>query len=211
MLTVIKRVTCAAAAVAFCIIMAGCGKTEMTAMEKVQKQLTEMECYKSDATIKRTSNRGEMTYDTTQYNNMTGEYRLEINGPEAMAGNYTVYDGNNVSQYNAKTNETVTLDVPEGQKGSQLFLCTFVKNYMQSEDVSVDTAATLDETKCTVLEAVIPDGNKYISTEKLWVDNETLIPLKLVIYDENGGERYEITYNNFEYNPKIDDSVFTVQ
>lgn len=210
MLTVIKRITCAAAAVAFCIIVAGCGKTEMSAMEKVQKQLTEMEGYKSDATIKRTSNKGEMTYETVQYNKITGEYRLEITGPEAMAGNYTVYDGTNICQYNAKTKDMVVLDVPEGQKGDQLFLCTFVKNYLQSEDVSVDTAS-LDESKCTILEAVIPEGNKYISTEKLWIDNDTLLPLKLVIYDQDGGERYVITYNNFEYNPKIEDTVFTVQ
>ena len=59
-----------------------------------------------------------------------------------------------------------------------------------------------------MLEAVVPGGNKYIATEKLWVDNETLMPLKFVIYDEQGNERYVITYNEFEYNPKIEDSVF---
>ena len=59
-----------------------------------------------------------------------------------------------------------------------------------------------------MLEAVIPGGNKYTATEKVWIDNETLKPLKFVIYDEDGKERYIITYNEFEYNPEIDDSVF---
>ena len=211
MLTVIRRIVCAAVALVVCVIISGCGGEKMTAMEKVQKMLTEYECSKTDATIQRFSNKGENTYETTQYSKITGEYRMEIKSPEAMNGNYTVFDGTSVKQYNAKTDETVSLDVPKMQKGSQLFISTFIKNYLMSENVSVETAASLDESVCTVLEAVIPEGNKYISTEKLWVDNKTLLPLKLVIYDENGGERYIITYNNFEYNPEIDSSVFSAK
>ena len=133
---------------------------------------------------------------------------MEITAPENMAGNYTVYDGNTISQYNAKTKETVNIDIPEGSNGDELFFCSFIRNYMQSEDVAVDTAVSLDESSCTVLEAVIPGRNKYTATEKVWIDNETLKPLKFVIYDEDGKERYIITYNEFEYNPEIDDSVF---
>ena len=79
---------------------------------------------------------------------------------------------------------------------------------MQSEDVSIDTAVSLDESSCTVLEAVIPGGNKYTATEKVWIDNETLKPLKFVIYDKEGNERYVMIYNDFEYNPEMDESVF---
>ena len=208
MLTLMKRIACAAAALCFCAVLASCGKTEMTAMEKVQKQISEMESYKCAATLTRISNKGEMTYETVQYNKSSGEYRLEITSPESMKGNFAVYDGTTISQYNAKTDETVTLDMPKGQNGDELFLCSFVRNYLQSEDVAVDTAVNLDESQCTMLEAVVPGGNKYIATEQLWVDNETLMPLKFVIYDEQGNERYVITYNEFEYNPKIEDSVF---
>lgn len=42
----------------------------------------------------------------------------------------------------------------------------------------------------------------------MWIDNETLKPLKFVIYDADGNERYIITYNEFEYDPEMDDSVF---
>ena len=82
---------------------------------------------------------------------------------------------------------------------------------MQSEDVAVDTSVSLDENRCTVLEAIIPGGNKYISTEKVWIDNDTLKPLKFIIYDQDGNERYIIIYNEFEYNPEIDNSVFKAQ
>ncbi len=208
MLTIIKRTVCTATAVCLCVILSSCGRTQMSAMESIQKQLSEMEGYACVATLTRISNKGENTYETKQYNKTTGEYRMEITAPENMAGNYTVFDGTTVSQYNAKTDETVTLELPKEQNGDELFFCSFVRNYLRSEDVSVDTAVSLDESACTVLEAVIPGGNRYVSTEKVWIDNETLKPLKLVIYDEGGKERYVIIYNEFEYNPEMDDSVF---
>ena len=180
-------------------------------MEKVQKQLSDMDGYKCTATLTRISNKGETTYETLQYNKTSGEYRMEITAPEAMAGNFTVYDGNSVYQHNAKTGETVAIDVKNGQNGDELFFCSFVRNYMQSEDVAVDTSVSLDENRCTVLEAIIPGGNKYISTEKVWIDNDTLKPLKFIIYDQDGNERYIIIYNEFEYNPEIDNSVFKAQ
>ena len=92
MLTVIRRIVCAAVALVVCVIISGCGGEKMTAMEKVQKMLTEYECSKTDATIQRFSNKGENTYETTQYSKITGEYRMEIKSPEAMNGNYTVFD-----------------------------------------------------------------------------------------------------------------------
>lgn len=60
------------------------------------------------------------------------------------------------------------------------------------------------------MEAVIPGDNKFTATEKLWIDNETLNPVKLVIYDSNGGEKYVIEYNDFQYDPQFEDPIFSV-
>ena len=42
MLKTVRRIACAVAALCFCAIVTSCGKEEMTAMEKVQKQLSDM-------------------------------------------------------------------------------------------------------------------------------------------------------------------------
>jgi len=84
-----------------------------------------------------------------------------------------------------------------------------MKNYMQSEGVTVETAA-IGESHCTVLEAIIPGNIENLATEKLWVDNETLTPLCFTIYDKDGKERYIIEYTDFTYNPKFDDNLFTI-
>ena len=63
----------------------------------------------------------------------------------------------------------------------------------------------------SVLEAKISGGNKYFDSEKLWINNETKSPEKLVIYDIEGKERVLVTYEDFVYNPKIEDSKFNIE
>ena len=190
MLNALKRTAFAMIAAAAAFSLSSCAEADLTVMERIQNRLSETESCWCAATLTRISNKGENTYETEQYNKTTGEYRMEITAPENMAGNYTVFDGEKIFQHNARTGET------------------FIRNYMNSEDVAVDTSVSLDESRCTVLEAVIPGGNRYTATEKMWIDNETLKPLKFVIYDADGNERYIITYNEFEYDPEMDDSVF---
>lgn len=185
-------------------------KDTMSTMEKIQKSLNEMQNYECTATLTRISNKGENTYETKQYYKSTGEYKMELLSPENVAGNYTIFDGKTICQYNPRVNGKVIIDVPESQQRNQLFLGAFIKNYMQSEDVSIETAK-FDEGKCTILEAVIPGENKYLATEKLWVDNESLKPKQLIIYDKENKERYIVLYNEFDYNVSLDENIFKIE
>ncbi len=206
-----KKAICALCIACLSIAFVGCNKTieEATEMEKIQKQLNEMETYQCSATMERFSNKGSNTYETKQYFKATGEYRLELTAPEAVAGNYTIFDGQKICQYNPRVSEKIIKEVPENKQRNELFLGQFMKNYMQSEGVSVEAAA-LDESRCTVLEAVIPGGNEYTATEKLWVDNETLKPVQFVIYDTKGNETYHLNYHTFDYNVELEDSLFKI-
>lgn len=191
--------------------IAACSRQEpMTELESIQKQLAEMEGYTCTATLTRTNDRGEQTYETKQYYKSTGEYRLELLGPENVAGNYTVFDGERICQYNPKLDSSIIKDIPASQHRNELFLGQFIANYMQSEGVSVETAA-LDESRCIVLEAVIPGQDSGLSTEKLWVDRESLLPVRFVIYDTAEKERYRMDFSSFEYNPRFDDALFTIE
>lgn len=206
-----KKAICALCVACLSIAFVGCNKSmeEATEMEKIQKQLNEMETYQCTATMERFSNKGSNTYETKQYFKSTGEYRLEFTAPEAVAGNYTIFDGQKICQYNPHISEKIVKEVPENKQRNELFLGQFMKNYMQSEGVSVDAAA-LEESHCTVLEAIIPGGNEYTATEKLWVDNETLKPVQFIIYDTKGNETYHFNYHTFDYNVELEDSLFKI-
>lgn len=191
--------------------IAACSREEpLSELESIQKQLAEMEGYTCTATLTRTNERGEQTYETKQYCKSTGEYRLELTAPENVAGNYTVFDGERICQYNPRLDSSITRDIPESQHRNELFLSQFIQNYMQSEGVSVETAA-LDESRCIVLEAIIPGNDAALASEKLWVDRESLLPVRFVIYDAEGEERYSMGYSSFEFDPQFDDALFTIE
>jgi outer membrane lipoprotein-sorting protein len=190
---------------------ASCRKEEpLTELEAIQKQLAEMDGYTCTATLTRTSNKGERTYETIQYYKSTGEYRLELTAPPAVAGNYTVFDGERSCQYNPRLDSSIIKDAPESRHRNELFLGQFLKNYMQSEGVDV-AAAALDESRCILLEAVIPGNDTALAAETLWVDRETLLPVRFVLFDANGQERYRMDYHTFQFNPQFDESLFTIQ
>lgn len=191
--------------------IAACSREEpLSELESIQKHLAEMEGYTCTATLTRTNDRGEQTYETKQYCKSTGEYRLELTAPENVAGNYTVFDGERICQYNPRLDSSIIRDIPESQHRNELFLSQFIQNYMQSEGVSVETAA-LDESRCIVLEAIIPGNDAALASEKLWVDRESLLPVRFVIYDAEGEERYSMDYSSFEFDPQFDDALFTIE
>ena len=196
-----------------CLVLsiAACHREQpLTELESIQKQLAEMEGYACTATLTRCIGQEEKTYETKQYYKSTGEYRLELTAPESVAGNYTVFDGSRICQYNPKLESSIIKNVPESQQRNELFLGQFIKNYMQSEGVSVETAA-LDESKCVVLEAIIPGNDPVIASEKLWVDRETLLPVRFVLYGADGAEKYKMDYSSFTFNPQFDQGLFTIE
>lgn len=191
--------------------VAACSRQEpMTELESIQKQLAEMEGYTCTAALTRTNDRGTQTYETKQYYKSTGEYRLELTAPEHVAGNYTIFDGERICQYNPRLDSSIVKNIPESQHRNELFLGQFISNYMQSEGVSVETAA-LDESRCIVLEAIIPGNDSDLSSEKLWVDRETLLPIRFIIYNTEGKERYHMDYTSFTFDPQFDDSLFRIE
>jgi outer membrane lipoprotein-sorting protein len=182
---------------------------EQNAYERIQQTLTGLTSYRCMATVEYKANKGSNSYETVQHGRITGEYRIEVVAPEKVAGSVTCSDGSKIYQFSTQVNGRVSLLAKETQERSEIFLTSFIKNYMRSQEVSV-SVANLGEGKCTVLEAVIPGGHPYLSSEKLWMDNETFKPVQLIIYDPEGKERIVVTYSTVEYNVELDDALFTV-
>ncbi len=197
-------------------ILSGCNRTQVsqvtepakpTAYELIQKYLIGMSSYQSEATVEYISNKTRNSYETLQQCRITGEYRVEVLAPERAAGNVTLSDGSLICQFNKRLGSKVAVGSKETKDRSEIFVTSFVKNYVNSEEVSV-SVGSFGKGRCTVLEAVIPGDHPYLATEKLWVDNETMKPVKLIVYDPDGGERIVVTYKTFEYNVELEDTLF---
>ncbi|MCL2199011.1 MAG: hypothetical protein FWB80_08825 [Defluviitaleaceae bacterium] len=199
-------------------VLAACGGTDMrgpadaeevSAFERVQRMLMELETYRAIATVEYRSNKGVNTYETIQHARISGEYRVEVTAPEHVAGSVTTSDNAQIFQFNSRVNGSVNILVQETQERSEIFLTSFIKNYLQSDEISV-SVSDMDEGVRTVLEANVPGDHPYLSTSRLWVDNESLVPVKLVIFDSDGTERIVVTYHVFEKNVPLLDALFTL-
>ena len=182
---------------------------EISAFEQVQRMLIELQDFRAIATVEYHSNKGTNTYETVQQARITGEYRVEVTGPPHVAGSTTASDGRQIVQFNSRVEGRVSVMQQESPERSEIFLTSFIRNYLQSAEVSV-SVSDMDEGIRTVLEATVPGSHPYLATQRLWVDNDTLLPVKLIIFDPDGAERVVVTYHVFEYNVDLDDALFSL-
>jgi len=183
---------------------------ELSAFEKITRMLADLHSYRAIATVEYRSNKGTNTYETVQHARITGEYRIEVTGPEHVAGAVTVNDNHTITQFNARVAGRVSVPVEETPERSEVFLTSFIRNYFGSREVSSIMVADMEGGVCTVLEAVVPGNHPYLALARLWVDNATLTPVKLVIFDPDGAERITVTYRAFEMNVVLDDAIFSM-
>ncbi len=191
------------------LMMTGCAKGS-NAYPTIQDKLVAMTSYSTDCKLTYISNKGETVYETTQIVSSDGRYRIETTKPDEYKNNIVMYDGKMVWQYNPNLESNkISVNPPDKAARSEILIFSFLENYVKSKDVGVETAS-LDESRCTVLEAEIAGGNKLISTEKLWVDNESQNPVQLVIYDDENNERIVAEFSNFVYNCDLEDDDFVI-
>jgi len=184
-------------------------RVDATAFERIHRQLLSMESFTAQATVTFISNNSTHTYETIQHGLITGEYRIEVTAPANVAGNTTVFDGTTISQFNPRVDGRISQTTTEAPERLEILLTSFIRNFVNSQEVSV-SAAAMDESIATVLETQIPGNHPYMATERLWVNNDTLLPSQLIIFDANGGERIIVIFNSFEYNVPIEDGMFQV-
>ncbi len=180
-----------------------------TNYQNVTKMLLGLETYAMSGTVTYISNNESNTYKMLQYGKIDGTYRIEM--LEADGSKLTtIYDTKTIFQYNNQMKDVINITTNENSERSELFITKFIKNYETSNNVSV-LVSTLNNSPCTVLEATIPGNNHYFASEKLFVDNSTLLPKKLVVYDENNLERIVVEYEQFVINPTLDEEIFAVK
>jgi len=177
---------------------------------KIQDKLVNMEGYACLANVTHISNDATSVYETKQVYQMDGQYRMEVIKPEHVAGLTTVFNGEKIMQYNAKLDQSHMSELIPNDFRNQLFLGTFVKNYLQSEDVCIEVQSK-QAGITTVLEAVIPGGNKHMCMQRVWIDQKTYQPIRMAVLNEEDKETVVIEFLEFTYNPKINESIFSVK
>ncbi len=196
---------------AISLLLALCGcSPKAKGYANVQDKLMKMQSYKADIEITYLSNAEESVYKAIQTASNDGKYKMVTYYPDNFKDNSILFDGKMIWQYNPNVEQKISVNSQDKPERSQLVLFSFMENYVKSKDTSVATAKA-EGSACTVLEADIQGAGKYITKEKLWIDNEQMIPKKLVIYDSEDRERITVIFNSFEYNCKLEENEFVPQ
>ena len=180
-----------------------------SSFEKIHERLVGLQTYRAEVTVEYISNRGSNIYETVQHASIDGRYRIEIIGPENVAGNVTAFDGQTVAQANPRVSGRVAMSVRENPERSEIFLTSFIRNYLGSKNVSI-SVGSFGSGNFTVMETVVPGNHPYLASQRLWVDNSTLDPARLVIFDREGAERVIVNFKSFEYNVDLDEGIFSL-
>jgi outer membrane lipoprotein-sorting protein len=119
-----------------------------------------------------------------------------------------VYDGNIEWLYDPETNVVQKIIVPEEYQFEIDYFKLF-NDTLSEYDISVSGNDTIDGRTAYLLEAKPKEGREesvLIDEVKIWVDEETWIPIKYEIYQ--GMQRTEIEIQNLKINTGIPDNEF---
>lgn len=195
----------------FIFMLVGCSKEKNNEdYVSIQDMLINMDSYSANVNVTYYSNKGENSYSISQDAKNDGKYYIKTNAPEHLKGNILLYDGKLLWQYNPSLDKKISIGEKDKMARKELCIFSFLENHLKSKDIALETS-NIDDNIYTILEAKIPGDDKYFSTEKLYINNKTKAPEKLIIYDKEGKERVIAQYDSFVYNPKLEDSKFDIE
>ncbi len=182
--------------------------SDMNCYEKIHAYYNKMERYSATVSLTVLSNKTENQYTMQQKAMGHDRFFSHIKHEKNDISVTTITNGKQTQTVTEGTDYSVTL--PTHGETNVLFLNSFFKTYYASENTYLKVNGTENES-VTVLETELNLTHTSVSKAALFVDNKTLSPLKLVLYDY--GEKAIVTakFSDFIYNDKaVNEEVFTI-
>ncbi len=188
-------------------LMACSQPTDQELYYEVQRKLGQLESYSCKAIIYVNSDNTENKYVFLQSFKIPSSYRLEVISPEGLAGNLTISNGKKAWMQHPAINQTWRMDSFEQSQEQMIFIGYFMQNLFNTE-TSVISRQRLEGKSYIIIETPIPGGNRYFDRQQLWVDTDALEPYQMHIIDQRGIVRFRVYYEDFKYNPQLEDEMF---
>jgi outer membrane lipoprotein-sorting protein len=192
------------------MLFIGCeGSGSKRSYEKISKELIELKDYTCDVTMRVTNNRSTLEYRLKHFYKSPGRYRVEVLAPEQLKGQVTIYNGESSYIYHPGIDQyLITEDFP-GSVEYNSFIGSFIDRLAKQSEIKLSSGME-GEKKLYILEFEIPQSNRYMRIERLWLDSEAAVPVKAEIYGDDGRRSVEIYYNNFVCNSGLKDEEFDI-
>ncbi len=146
--------------------------------------------YSADCTVTAYTTGGENTYEcSVDYDSSAPGYKI-------------VSDDLTVSLTPDKTIITKgdnTIESVPSDADMYIFVNTFFESYYEAEDTTISVSENADS-KQTLLECSLINPTDFASSMKLWIDNDSVLPQKMQVFNKNNEMTSEIIFNSFKFN-----------
>lgn len=194
---------------------AGCsGRTrfsdkELGIYEKIHHYYSKMDSYSARVRLKVKSNKTENEYVIDQYAKGADKTLTRVISPETLKGTETVTNGE-ISMMRLPGSETAQEETETSKDLDCSFVQNFLRYYYQSEETALEVSGSDATDGTTLLETELPPDSARRSRASMLVDNKTLAPKNITVYDMGGNIVFIAEFEKFVYNDTIKDEIFEI-
>lgn len=186
------------------IILTSCDK-KVKNVNDITSYLKGMESYTTQMNMVVKNHKQEIIYKATQSYLRGGGYKLELNKDRVF-----IYKTDDKIYIYDKANGTKYTQIKDFDEVLKLcFIGEYIGLLYTNEEIKYNLEI-INDIEYTVIDLFIPSNNKNINNALLYVNNKTMLPEKLVIYDVTKEVKIEVVYTNFIPNIKSDIAEFLV-
>ena len=190
-----------------CSVRGGFGDRDMDIYEKIHRYYSEMERYSAKLTFTVFSNKTENQYMAEQKSIGNDKFYTTITNGDRALSVTTITNGEKTKTLTEGSDYSLT--VPSAEVTGLLFVNRFFTAYYSSEE-TVLTAGGAAKGNVTVLETELSLNRTNFAKMTLTVDNKTLAPKTLTVYDLGGKEVLKGEFSEFIYNDKaVEEAAFS--
>jgi outer membrane lipoprotein-sorting protein len=186
------------------LLLTACNKKIKDAND-ITTYLKSMESYTTEMNMVIKNDKQKINYKARQSYLRGGGYKLELNNDRVFLyksdNNIYISDKNNGTKY------VQSKDFDEVLKLS--FIGEYIGLLYTNEEIKY-VSKKINDVDYTVIDLFIPGNNKNINNALMYVNNKSMLPERVVIYDINGREKIEITYTKFLPSVKVEPSEFLI-
>ncbi|MPQ33533.1 hypothetical protein E4V42_19165 [Clostridium estertheticum] len=186
------------------VIITSCDKTPKDTND-ITTFLKNMDSYTTNMNMDIKNDKQTINYKAKQSYLKGGGYKLELNKNRVFIyksdDKIYIKDKNNGRSYVQSKSFDAVLKLS--------FIGEYIGLLYTNEEIKYVTK-NVNNIEYTVINLFIPGNNKNINNALLYVNNKSMLPEKMIIYDNSGKEKINITYTNFIANLKIEPKEFNV-
>jgi outer membrane lipoprotein-sorting protein len=189
------------------LLLSSCKKDDD--IYNVNKKISNMLSYSANVELVINGNKGASEYKVKQYYCEPNKLRIETIEPGFLKGKIMAYNGTKWKIYHPLISSTIQIEKLKDDD-ELIYLGIIQKKMIAGEGVDYNYTSK-NGIEYVTIRCNIPGGNEYRRSAVLYMTRKEYYPEFMEILDDRSDIKITVRYYDFEYNCKLEDSLFQLQ